>query len=501
MVTDAQVRKLMSELRKHGEIGRAAMKADMDRKTARRYRDLGCVPSEEPGERTWRTRADPFEEDWADIASRLTVAPELEARSLLEDLIAKKPGKYKMSHLRTLQRRVRTWLAANGPEKRVFFAQDHRPGEALQTDFTWATELAITILGVAFVHMLCHVALPYSNWSWVTVCLSESMSALKRGVQVAVQRLGGVTEKHQTDNSTAATHRVSPGKRDFNVDYLALMKHLGMKPRTIQVGAKEQNGDIEALNGALKRKLEQHLLLRGSRDFESVRAYEAWLWHILDASNAGRGERLAEELAALQPLPKTWLPEYVRDEAWVSSWSTIRVQHNTYSVPSRLMGETVPVRVYDDRIEVWYAGKCDLTIERLHGRNGHRIDYRHVIWWLVRKPGAFARYRYREDLFPTLTFRRTYDALCERLDERKADVEYLRVLHLAASTMQSDVEEALLELLVGTEGFDAEVVKRRVRPTVPEVPELAVHPVVLSEYDGLHAAVCRELDQLAAVCP
>lgn len=501
MVTDAQVRKLMSELSKHGELGRAAMKADMDRKTARRYRDLGCVPSEEPVERTWRTRPDPFEKDWAEIADRLKDAPELEAKSLLEDLIRRKPGEYQMSQLRTLQRRVRMWLAAEGPEKRVFFAQNHRPGEALQTDFTNANELAITIVGVLFRHLLCHVALPYSNWSWVTVCLSESMSALKRGVQVALQRLGGVTEWHQTDNSTAATHRVAPGKRDFNVDYLLLMKHVRMKPRTIQVGEKEQNGDIEALNGALKRKLEQHLLLRGSRDFESVRAYETWLWHILDASNVGRGDRLAEELAVLLPLPKTWLPEYVREEGWVSSWSTIRVQHNTYSVPSRLMGETVPVHVYDDRIEVWYAGKRDLTIERLHGRNGHRIDYRHVIWWLVRKPGAFARYKYREDLFPTLTFRRAYDALSERLDERKADVEYLRILHLAASTMQTDVDEALLELLAGAEAFDAETVKRRVRPAIPEVPEMKVQPVVLDDYDGLHADLCRELHELAAVSP
>jgi hypothetical protein len=499
VVTDAQVRKLMSELSKHGEIGRAAMKADMDRKTARRYRDKGCVPSEEPGERAWRTRVDPFEKDWADMAARLKDAPELEAKTLLEDLMRRKPGEHTMAQLRTLQRRVRTWLAAEGPEKRVYFAQNHRPGEALQTDFTWATELGITVLGVAFVHMLCHVALPYSNWSWATICLSESMSALKRGVQVALQRLGGVTEWHQTDNSTAATHGLTPGKRDFNADYVTLMKHLGMKPRTIQVGESEQNGDVEALNGALKRRLEQHLLMRGSRDFESVNAYEAWLWHILDLSNGGRSDRLVEELAVLLPLPRTWLPEYVLDEAWVSPWSTIRVKHNTYSVPSRLIGETVPVRLYDERIEVWYAGRCDLTIERLRGRNGHRIDYRHVIWSLVRKPGAFARYRYREDLFPTLAFRRTFDALSERLDQRKADVEYLRILHLAASTMQSDVEAALLDVLAGAEVFDAETVKRRVRPPIPEVPQIAVQPVVLGDYDGLHACVSAELRELARV--
>lgn len=221
--------------------------------------------------------------------------------------------------------------------------------------------------------------------------------------------------------------------------------------------------------------------------------YEAWVWQILEAANAGRGVRLVEERAALSPLPTTWLPEYTADNAWVSPWSTIRVKNNTYSVPSRLIGETVRVRVYDDRLEVWFADKRDLTIERLRGRNGHRIDYRHMIWSLVRRPGAFARYKYREDLFPTLAFRRTYDALSARFEERKADVEYLRILHLAASTMQTEVEAVLLELLDAETAFDAECVKRRVQPAVPAVPELEVQPVVLGEYDGLHASVCREL--------
>jgi transposase InsO family protein len=498
LVTDAQVRKLMSELSKHGKIGRAAMRAAMDRKTARRYRDLGCVPSKEPTERTWLTRPDVFEEDWPRLAAMLEDAPELEAKSLLEFLMSTRPGRYGPSQLRTLQRRVRRWLAAEGPGKRVFFQQNHRPGEALQTDFTWATEFAITIGGVPFTHMLCHVALPFSNWSWATVCLSESMSALKRGLQAAVQRLGGVTEWHQTDNSTAATHRLDTGKRDFNDDYDKLIKHLGMKARTIQVGKKEQNGDIEALNGAMKRKVEQHLLLRASRDFESVRIYETWLLQIFDRSNAMRGARLSEELAVLRSPPTTWLPEYVADEAWVSPWSTIRVAHNTYSVPSRLIGETVPVRVHDDRIEVWYAGQLQLTIERLRGRNGHRVDYRHVIWSLVRKPGAFARYKYREDLFPTLIFRRTYDALLARLDERKADIEYLRILHLAASTMQSDVEPALAELLDTGTVFSADVVKQRIRPAEHDVPEMEVPPVVLGDYDMLHIEMSRELDAMAA---
>ena len=269
-VTDAQVRKLMEELARHGRIGLAAMRAGVDPKTARKYRALGKVPSEVPMERNWRTREDPFDVDWPMLAAKLEAAPELEAKALFEWLLEHSEGRYDPGHLRTFQRRVRDWRALQGPDREVFFAQEHRPGEALQTDFTWATKLEITIAGKPFPHMLCHPVLPFSNWEWATVCRSESMAALRRGVQAALVRLGRVPVFHQTDNSSAATHNLTTGKRGFNDDYVALVEHLGMTPRTIGVGKKEQNGDVEALNGALKRRLKQHLLLRGSRDFDTV---------------------------------------------------------------------------------------------------------------------------------------------------------------------------------------------------------------------------------------
>ena len=167
--------------------------------------------------------------------------------------MARKPGVYERGQLRTLQRRVKQWRAQEGGPKNVFFAQDHRPCEAMQTDFTVCDELAVTIGGVPFPHMLCHPVLPYSNWEWASICHSESLSAMKVGVQEALQHLGGIPTWHQTDHSTAATHQVSPGSRGFNLKYVVWMKHVGMKPRTIEVGEKEQNGDVEALNGALKR--------------------------------------------------------------------------------------------------------------------------------------------------------------------------------------------------------------------------------------------------------
>ncbi len=250
-------------------IGEAAMKAAMSRNTATKFKS-GALPSERRQERRWRTREDPFEEHWEEIEARLEDAPELEAKTIFEDLIARFPERYSPGQVRTLQRRVKQWRARSGPDKEVFFPQEHRPGEAAQTHFTWATELGVTIGGQVFEHMLCHFCLPDSTWSWATICFSESMIALKHGVQEALFRLGRVPEYHETDNSSSATHWVGDGGREFNGKDVELMKHLGMTPRTIAVGKSEQNGTIEALNGVLKRSLTQHLLMRGSREFESV---------------------------------------------------------------------------------------------------------------------------------------------------------------------------------------------------------------------------------------
>lgn len=475
----------MEELSKSASLSRAALKSGMDPKTARRYRDAGKLPSQMAAPRTWRTREDPFAEDWPAVVERLELAPELEAKSLFEWLLEQHPDRYHEGQQRTLQRRVRQWRAQHGPDKEVFFSQAHRPGEAAQTDFTWATSLGVTIAREPFEHMLCHFVLPYSNWQWATVCHSESMAALRCGVQSALFRLGRVPEYHQTDNSTAATHGLGTGERDFNQEYVALMDHFGMKPRTIEVGRKEQNGDVEALNGALKRRLKQHLLVRGSEDFDSLRAYESWLASVIDKANGLRKKRVKEDVEAMRPLRVDRLPEYVVERPRVTSWSTIRVKRKTYSVPSRLKGERVCVHVYEDRLEVRYGGKVQLEVERLRGGKAHCINYRHIIWSLVQKPGAFPRYRYREELFPTDTFRRAYDALVESLSERQADLHYLRVLHLAASTMEADVESALDLLLDEGRTPVVESVKALVGPTETSVPDMAVPTVDLGGYDVL----------------
>lgn len=491
--TDAQVHRLRQERARGSTIGRCAMKAGMHRNTAAKYLRSGALPSEAPQGRAWRTRADPFEADWAWLAGMLAEAPELEAKALFEHLLEQRPGRYGSNQLRTFQRRVKAWRAQSGPEKEIFFPQAHRAGEAAQTDFTWATELGITILGAPYEHLLCVTVLPYSRWQWATPCLSESMVALREGIQNAFFRLGFVPRFHQTDNSTAATHKVAAGKRDFNEEYLALMRHLSMQPRTTEVGAKEQNGSVESTNGALKRSLGQSLLLRGSRDFESLAAYVAWLEEILKKRNAGRAARLKEELAAMRPLGARRLPAYSVVDVRVGSGSTIRVKSNTYSVPSRLIGEKVRVHVFDDRLEVFWSGALQAERERVRGKTASAIAWRDVIGWLVKKPGAFRRYRYRDALFLSDVFRRAYERLDETQSCWAADMNYLQVVLLARDTSVCEVERALAALEAAGEPARFERVTALAGRARPGRPELDVGELELSSYDDLTPAVSGEV--------
>jgi hypothetical protein len=314
-------------------------------------------------------------------------------------------------------------------------------------------------------------------------------------VQRALFEIGRVPEFHQTDNSTAATHRIpdgdpecfEDGKRPFNAEYVALMKHLGMKPRTTAVAAKEQNGDVEAANGAFKRRLEQALLVRGSRDFDGVEAWQAFVDRVARKANANRNVRVVEDLAAMRELKVARLPEYTEERARVSDRSTVRIKYCAYSVPSRLKGAWVRVRIFEDKIEVRYADVVELACERLRGRGLNRIDYRHVIWSLVRKPGGFARYVFREEMFPTVVFREAYDALQAVQPGTRGDLAYLRILHLAASTMEDDVAAALTLLQMAGTPITVEAVKEMIASasTGVDVPSLVSPPVDLVGYDAL----------------
>jgi len=227
--------------------------------------------------------------------------------------------------------------------------------------------------------------------------------------------------------------------------------------------------------------------VRGSRDFTSVEAWQEFIDRVARKANANRGKRVAEDLAAMHELDVAKLPEYVEEDACVSEWSTVRVKHCAYSVPSRLKGKWVRVRIFEDKIEVRFAEVLELACERLVGRNLCRIDYRHVIWSLIRKPGAFARYVYREEMFPSLVFREAYDGIHALHPGTKGDLEYLRILHLAASTMEADVAVALSLLQMARKAITADAVKEMIAsaPTNIDVPQLASPAVILSEYDAL----------------
>lgn len=496
-VTDRQVRRLIGLLSGGETLSMAALKSGMDRKTGRKYRDLGRLPSEVTDPHAWRTRADPFEEVWPEVYAQLAQSPRLQAKALFEWLGRKYPGRFEEGQLRTFQRGVKRWRATAGPAKEVFFSQIHHPGRLCASDFTHMTSLGVTILGQRLEHLVYHFVLTYSNWEAVTICFSESFEALSEGFQNALWELGGVPERHRSDRMSSAVNNLSEQK-DFTARYAGLLKHYGMEGEKIQAGKAHENGDAESSHRWFKEAVDQALLLRGSRDFESREAYAQLLREVLAQRNSGRRRRLAEELAVLCPLPERRRESYRRVKVRVGTGSLIHVYHNVYSVNSRLIGEQVEVRVHADHLEVWYAQKRVERLPRLRGRGKHRVDYRHVIDTLVRKPGAFENYRYGEDLFPTSRFRMVYDALREARPGRAAKA-YLRILDMAAKESQTAVDAALLALLAQDRPITPEAVQKLLRreEEVPAVTEVTVEAVNLERFDDLftHKEVWDDFDQ------
>ncbi len=485
MLSDDEVRELFRLVDLGLAIEVAARRIGRSERAARRYVQARRLPSQMKKERTYRTRPDPFDEVWPELEEKLGGAPTLEAKTLFEDLCERYPGRWQEGQLRTLQRRVRDWRALNGPDREVFFPQVHHPGRRGESDFTCMNELGITVAGQPFPHKLYHFVLTCSNWEYAEIARSESFAALKRGFQDAVWELGGVPEEHRTDNTSTATHDLKREQgRAFNAAYLRLMEHYGTRPTRNTPGEGHENGDVEKSHDLLKRAVEQRLLLRQSRDFATVAEYEAFLREIVSRRNSLRSERLAAERGTLRPLPQRRLEDYEEREAVVGRASTILVLQNHYSVPARLIGQRVRIHVYAEQLDVFYKGRRIESLPRLVGKKLARINYRHVIGWLVRKPGAFDDYRYREELFPRLAFRQAYDRLRERIPAR-ATIEYLRVLKLAAETMEASVAAALEDLLAGDELPDSEAVRARVAPRPPERPEVQVQEPTLGTYDAL----------------
>ena len=488
MITNQQYKRLMSKYKQTGKILVSAMKADVDRHTARKYVEAGKCPAELQAPHTWRTRLDPLDKIWGEVSAMLGDAPELEAKTLFEYFLARPESGLEEGHLRTFYRRVRHWRATQGPEREVFFAQERKPGELMQLDWTYARELGVTIQGQELDHLFCHCVLPYSDWQWATRCSSESFLSLVAGLQAALGQLGKSAPHLGTDNTSAATHELEqmPGRpRAYNSDYLELCTHYDLTPLTINVSCPHEQGDVESQNRHLKRRLKQHLILRGSRDFAAVEDYDRFVQGVLRAANAKRQKRLAEELACMRPLPASSLAEYREYAPVVSSQSLIRVKRHTYSVPSRLIGHTLRVELHEAELKVCLGREFLFCLPRLRGDRGAWVDFRHVITPLLRKPGAFIQYRHREALYPSAVFRAAFDRLVAEHGERAGVIEYLHVLKLAAEETVEKVEPLLRVQLAQPGKWRATQVRDRVAPVARKLIELASLTPSLQAYDTL----------------
>lgn len=480
MVTDRQVRMLMKLINEEETLAGAAAKAGMDEKTARKWRDSGMLPSQGKVEHTWRTKPDPFEDVWEEVRARLALNPGFEAKTLFEDLQRRYPERFSDGQIRSLQRRIKAWRALEGPQKEVFFPQVHDPGKLCESDFTRMGKLEITIQGQFFDHLVYHFVLSYSNWETGMICFSESFESLSEGLQSALWQLGGVPKAHRTDRLSTAVHKAD-SPEEFTQRYRALLKHYDIDAEATNAESPNENGDVEQRHHRFKKALDQALLLRGNRDFASREEYAAFLKKLFAQLNAGRRERFKDELEVLKPLPARRLEACKRLRVKVGPSSTVRVLHNVYSVDSRLIGETVEVRLYMEHLEIWYAQRLVDKLPRTRGAEKHRIEYRHIIDWLLRKPGAFENYRYREDLFPSHRFRMAYDLL------RKNAKAYLALLNLAAKQGEARVDDAVRVLLEKGEVPDAQSVERLLGSSekVSAPTEVEIAEVDLGTYDSL----------------
>jgi hypothetical protein len=476
---------------KHGGLSleASAAKAGISENTALKYRRSGQRPSEMKVGHTWRTRLDPFEEVANEINQLLKIESGLSPKTIFDHFQEKYPGRFPEGQLRSLQRRMKMWRATNGPGKEVFFEQEHLPGDIGASDFCHAGRLRVTISGQFFDHLLYHFVLTYSNWEFVGICFSESLESLSDGFQAALWTLGGVPKRHRTDSLSAAVRNMGAKKDDrdeFTARYRALIAHYGLESEHTQPASPNENGDCEQSHSRFLTRMDQALMLRGSRDFASRSDYQEFLRRHSDKANQNRQDRFAQEYPTLGPLPAKVFDAAKRLNVRVWAGSTIRVVDNAYSVPSRLIGERVAVVVRSETIEVVYAQKMIQCMPRLRGKRGSCIDYRHVIDWLVRKPGAFDHYVYQPALFPTSKFRIAYDLLIATSPIR-GKKEYLLILQLAARRGQDGVEDALRHLQESGQKITKEAVLEMIShdAPVPGLRDVHITPVNLMAYDAL----------------
>ena len=449
--------------------------------------------------RRWRTRADPLAEVWDSVlVPMLEKAPQLEPQTLLLHLEQVFPDQEWYRRKRTLQRRVEQWRALHGPAQDVMFLQTHQPGVLGISDFTVLKGQPITIAGVAFEHRLFHFRLPYSGWCHVEVIHGgESFVALAEALQNALVLCGGVPAEHRTD-SLSACYRNRNGSyaADFTSRYRELCAHLGVIATRNNRGVAHENGAIEGPHRHWKHRLEQQLIQRGSRDFATEAEYRQLVAQVSATLNS-RYEvagRLEIEQLHLQPLPVERFADYEPLVARVRSTSTIEVRSVTYSVPSRLIGQQLTVHLRHDRLDLFLRSQFVETLRRLHARKGEsgplrRIDFRHVIESLRRKPRALLRAQLQDDLLPVESWRQLWRKLLAALPPDEAAKVMVDALHVAAKADDlAGVERYLRRQLRGGElSLMALRDHYGLRPPrgLAAMPQLQIPEHQLSSYDEL----------------
>ncbi len=404
--------------------------------SARSGRRLETGETRVKAKRHWLTRSDPFDTVWESIlVPLLELEPKLSGLTLWEYLDENHPGDYPYKLLRTLQRRVKHWRATQGPDNPVMFRQSIPPGQQGLSDFTHPRTV-VTIAGQSFQHLIYQYRLAYSGWRCAHIVRGgESYSALAEGLQNALHKSGGVPLEHRTDSLSAAYINQSQ-KKQLTRAYEGLCQHYGVVGTTNNPGLGHENGAVETSHSSLKHRLDQAIKLRGSADFDSVADYQALINRCTDRLNRYTLTRFEEERKHLQPLPKYRFMDYSELTAKVTSSSTIAVKRGLYTVPSRLIGETLRIHLYHDKL-IGFVGQTQVIEfprvfpEAPEGR-ARRIDYRHVIHALAAKPQAFRFSNFRDELFPNDNYRQLWLIADQKLPAREACKWMVAVLRIAA---------------------------------------------------------------------
>lgn len=472
-------------------IAVAAAKASFSAATAYRIEEDPRLPSakREPRE---RRRPDPlsavFEEE---VVPMLAAAPDLRPIAIFEEMVRRHP---ELGHgvRRTLERRIRAWRALHGAEREVIFRQTHEPGRMGLSDFTDMGALAITIGGAALDHRLYHFRLAYSGFEHAHVVLGgESFMALAEGLQNALWALGGAPFEHRSDSLSAAFHNLAKEAReDLTRRYDELCAHYGMMPTRNNKGVAHENGSIESSHGHLKSAIKDALLMRGSADFADLPTYRRFVDEIVSRRNARNRPRIEAERAQLKALPDRRTSDYEEVGVRVTSSGGFTLRKVFYTVPSRLIGHQLRVRLYDDRLDVFIGGTPLMTLPRgrAHpsGKHAQVVNYRHVIHALRKKPMALLNLVYRDQLFPREAFRRTFDALLERLPDRQACRIMVDLLALAHERgCEAELAEALAATLSAGNLPDMVALRTKFTPDPTQVPAVVVTLAPLQSYEAL----------------